>query len=142
MSSPDDRDFNRPLAPGAQFGIGQVCNQLEAGNLKPDIIITSPARRTAETAARIAQNLNFSGKIITNRQLYNASAQTILGLIEKYCDPGLITGIIGHNPAMSQVPVRLLPNFHQTLPPAAAVAIEFPDPPVVSKTNLIGYFTP
>lgn len=125
-SSPDGSDFSRPLTSAGQNTVKRLGQALDDDGIVAEVLFTSPARRTAETAAVIGDKLSFSGIIQPKRELYNCHERVVLALIEKYKMPDLTVFIVGHNPSMSRVPGRLLADFNSSLSPGSAVVIDFP----------------
>ncbi|MFH1851974.1 MAG: hypothetical protein ABIA75_06480 [Candidatus Neomarinimicrobiota bacterium] len=139
---PDGTDFSRPLAVGAKFDIGTVAADLVAAGLKPDLIVTSPARRAAETAALFSRETGFTGKIRSEPLLYNDAAETVINLVEKYSIPELTLYLVGHNPSITRTVATLVPNFNHGFDPATAAAIRIRHWPHLNECQLIGLYRP
>ncbi len=121
--SPDGKDFSRPLTFSGQLMIKRGGQLLFDRDIKPDLIYCSTAKRTSETAAIIARETGFTGMIQPKPELYNCSPGVILELINKNIMPELVTCIVGHNPAVSDVR-RLTTGGNRSLAPGDMVIID------------------
>ena len=54
-------DFDRALSSKGKEAAKVMAARLKNKNILPELIISSPAKRTAKTAKIIAKNMNFSG---------------------------------------------------------------------------------
>ena len=63
-------DFNRVLAPRGKSDAKMMAARLKARGIKPDLIISSSAKRTRKTAKIMAKTLGFKGKIKLEKSLY------------------------------------------------------------------------
>ena len=100
-ADPTLSDFDRPLKKRGKNDaplIGKILNEEEE---KPDLILSSPAKRALSTAIKILKELNIEKeKIVVNEQLYCSDIyeiQQILTEIEKEID---VVYLIGHNPEL------------------------------------------
>ncbi len=74
---------------------------LASRKVRPDLILSSDAKRTQKTAELI--NLSFQSKHIMSNTLYNCSAQQLLNEI-KQCDESIKTLlVVNHNPGIHQL---------------------------------------
>lgn len=69
--------------------------------LMPDCILTSPTRRTQETAALFAEGAGYTKEIKVDERIYLASASDLFGVIREQEDEHLL--LIGHNPGVSDL---------------------------------------
>ena len=78
----------------------------------PDIIISSGAKRAFHTAELFAKELEFSGyKIHQNDQLYHASTQDIIDVIQGIDEQVETAMLFSHNPGISQTVYSLTDHY-------------------------------
>ena len=75
-----------------------------------DIVLCSPARRTRETAALLAENYSGLGEIRQETELYGAGRSGILSLIHQLEDGFDAAMVIAHNPSMEELALFLGKN--------------------------------
>ena len=74
-------DFDRPLNDKGLADAPKMGKKLQELGINPNVIIASPAVRAYETAEIVKKEIGFFGEIITNRKLYNATAEQITEVI-------------------------------------------------------------
>ena len=73
-------------------------------DIRPDIVITSPAQRAQSTAQIISNEIEFDGKGITvNEHLYLDGKEQILQAVKQVDDRYDTVFIFGHNPDMTEL---------------------------------------
>src|SRR6478609_11479704 len=76
-------DFDRPLNDRGEKDAPHMAKLLKHRDVVPDRMITSPANRALSTCRAFAKVFNFDKKkIISDKKLYHASAETILKVLE------------------------------------------------------------
>jgi phosphohistidine phosphatase len=93
-------DFDRPLNERGKKnlpGLAQVACLL---NPPPDLILTSPSRRTLDTLQGFCYGLSTRTVIQERKELYHASKQDLLSLLHKMPDEIRTILIVGHNPGL------------------------------------------
>lgn len=104
VESDVERDFKRPLSKKGKEELEKLIPSLKKHALKPDIIIASPALRTAQTAQILAQALDYEpSKIVFEDFLYEADALEIFKFLKKLDDNLSEVLLIGHNPALKEL---------------------------------------
>jgi phosphohistidine phosphatase len=124
---PEVADFARPLnRRGANEAEG-IARRLIELQLIPDLIITSPARRAAQTAETIARELSMLPRSLKYEEaLYLAGAEDILKLARAIGPRVPHLMIIGHNPGISEAANALAPSTEMNgLATAAFCSITF-----------------
>ena len=77
-------------------------------HVKPDLILSSPARRAIETATITAKKLGYRPKdIVVVDRLYGAAVDRLLDLIFELDDELQCVMLFGHNPKLSALANRL-----------------------------------
>ena len=101
--------------------------RLAARKVSPSLIISSSAVRARRTAKLVAEALKYPAESLQiEKELYLATAEKILELVCSQDDdvPDLL--IVGHNPDLTKLINRLLPELSMdNLPTSGVVAIDF-----------------
>ena len=123
-SSRDDvtlPDKERPLADRGKRDAPLMGKRLAKRQVRPDLILSSPARRAFSTAEIIAKELNYRAKdIVVDDRLYATDAETLLGVIGELSDKLKCVMLFGHNPEFADLAQRL--SNEPALMPTCAVA--------------------
>lgn len=93
---------------------------------RPDLILTSHARRATATARALALGLGcVEDAVRVERRLYVAPPDVIIDIVRSVeADVGRLL-IVGHNPGFTELANQLLPALEvNDLPTSAAVAID------------------
>jgi phosphohistidine phosphatase len=107
---PDIPDFDRPLNRRGNSEAEAMSRRLAELKLVPALLITSSARRAAQTANIVARELGVASRLVrTEEALYLAEAADILNVVQTMGPriPHLM--IVGHNPGISEVAQLLAP---------------------------------
>ena len=127
-SSWDDfslQDFDRPLTDRGIKDAGLMGKFFQTRNIKLDVVISSPSKRTTETIKY------FFGpdkkEVIFEQSLYDASTVNILKLV--YDLKASIKSImfVGHNPSMHKVTEYLTSKHLSKFPTCSLANIAFED---------------
>jgi phosphohistidine phosphatase len=98
------KDFDRPLTREGISDTEKMAGSLLVSGIIPDFILTSSARRANETAFAFARIMQIEDKkIITTRNLYYSSPNTILAEISTVHENINCLMIIAHNPGISEL---------------------------------------
>jgi len=111
-------DRQRPLNQRGRRSAPDMGRRLAAQGHRPDIIISSPAKRAYSTARKIAREVNYEkSAIIKDERLYFAGTGSMLELLEGLDNRHESVMIVGHNPAMTtflnvlcETPVHNMPT--------------------------------
>lgn len=108
---PEVDDFARPLNRRGTNEAEAIARRLQELTLVPDLIVTSPARRAAQTAETIARELALLPRTIRYEEpLYLGGAQDILRLVRDIGPRVTHLLLIGHNPGISEAVHILSPR--------------------------------
>lgn len=111
-ASPLQSDFERPLNERGLRNAPEMGKRLKAAGLVPDLIISSSALRTRQTATLLAEELGYDAeKIQWEEKLYHASPATIEDVIFGAPDHAAIIMIVTHNPGITDLVNQLSPRF-------------------------------
>src|SRR5437867_207593 len=109
-SSHDDptlADKERPLNDRGLRDAATMGQRLAKQDVKPNLIVSSPAVRALATAEIISKKLNYKRKgIVVNERLYAAAAEEVLELIQELDDKLKSVMLFGHNPDLCELANR------------------------------------
>lgn len=110
-SSRDDptlSDRERPLNKRGMRDASRVGEQLAQRGKKPDLILSSPARRAMTTAEIVARKLDYRRKDIgVEDRLYVATPDDLLAVVHELDDKSKRVMLFGHNPELTELAHRL-----------------------------------
>ena len=131
---PGCADFDRPLNGRGRKAARAIGALMKEKNLVPDLVLSSPSARTRETMERFVEGFEAAPEVKFLDDLYLASAGTIISFARKTLARINSLMIVGHNPGMHQLALRLAKaGSHQDyasmeckFPTAALAEIAFP----------------
>ncbi len=109
-SSRTDRtlaDFDRPLTPEGLGECERLRDYLKLADAEPDRVLCSPATRTRETLAAIESALGEQAKPTFEKQIYGGNPKQLLARIRRLPESVSSAMLIGHNPAVQSLALRL-----------------------------------
>lgn len=132
----DDRslaDHDRPLAPRGVNALPLLGEYLVDAAPEPEVVLCSPARRTTDTLAGLRDAVPDEAQVRMEADVYLADASTLLSLLHDIDRDVGCAMIIGHNPGIQDLSIRLVGDGdselrHQLvtkLPTGAVVTLSF-----------------
>lgn len=104
-------DFDRPLNRRGMAEAEATAKKLLEQERTPDLVVTSPSRRTQQTADIIAREHGFgSRRVKRDEHLYLATAEDILKVIRNTGPKVDHLAVVGHNPGISELLKLLAPE--------------------------------
>jgi phosphohistidine phosphatase len=101
-------DKERPLNDRGMRDAPRVGARLAKRDVKPDLILSSPARRALTTAQIVARKLGYKiGDIVVDERLYAAAPDDLLEVINGLGDKPKQVMLFGHNPGLTELADRL-----------------------------------
>lgn len=120
--TPEEQDLSRPLTQDGGATARLRGEMMHREDLRPDLVLCSPARRTRETCAELFRDDAAPPEILIEPALWMASPDQILDCIRTVPDDTNTLLVTGHNPGIGQLTRRLCgvasPADHG-FPPAA-----------------------
>ena len=113
-------DKDRPLNDRGRRDAPKMGERLAKRDVKPDLILSSPAVRALRTAEIIAKKLDYRRKIVVNERLYAVGADDLLDVIHQLGEKMERLMLFGHNPELTELAHRLSGEI--THMPTCAVA--------------------
>ena len=120
-------DFERPLSRRGKTEAKETALAFLKQGLVPDLLLASPAKRTAQTAEILAGELKVPARhVLRDELLYLASADVLLSAIQATGPRIKHLMIIGHNPGISVLASAFAPGAELgEFTTAAACTLEF-----------------
>lgn len=123
---PNLADFERSLNSRGLRDAPFMGKKLKERNIKPDIILSSPAVRACKTAKFIAEALGYpANKIEKNEVIYDRGPRQIMYMINEMDDKYNTIMLFGHNPDLSALTNFLCDFTDGNLPTCGMVCIDF-----------------
>ena len=119
-------DFDRPLKKRGKEDIKNIAQWLKKEGIKPDKIVSSPAKRAVKTLKILETVLNIKKNIINfDKNIYEAHVGYLIKMIEKLDNRYNNVFIIGHNPSLSELSEYFTDTIITNIPTSGVMAIEF-----------------
>src|SRR5574344_281420 len=119
------KDFDRPLNKRGEKNAPKMAKILRKLVKTPDLIISSPSKRTKQTLNYFVDEFNYKNKIIFEDSIYEAPYSNILKIIQNINKKYNIVFLICHNPGLNDLVDFLLENFDENIPTIGLVKINF-----------------
>lgn len=117
-------DFERPLSGRGERDAPRIGARLRDADLRPGLIVASPARRARHTAQLVARALDYpEDSVRLDPALYLATPEEILAVIAAQPDTVQRLLIVGHNPGMTELANQLLPTLGLANLPTTGVVV-------------------
>jgi len=100
------RDRDRQLTKRGRADAPAIGAYMARHGLVPDAALVSPAKRVLETWELIAETFAKAPRLVTEERIYNASAEALIEVIAETRSAHNLL-VIGHNPGLQEVAVRL-----------------------------------
>ncbi len=125
-SDPSLSDQQRPLNERGRKNAPEMGRRLAQKSIKPDLVISSPAKRAITTATLIAREITYPEKsIIIDDRLYFDGVSAMLDIIHK-TDPACQSlMMVGHNPDMTTLLFKLSGYQINNMKTCAIAILEF-----------------
>jgi phosphohistidine phosphatase len=123
---PDLDDIDRPLNKRGKRNAPEMGKRLSVKGVKPDLLITSPAKRAASTAKKIAKALSYpKDQIVIDQNLYHGTNQEVIDVIRNASDKIGTLMIFGHNPGFTELVNHLSGSSIYNIPTCGIAEIGF-----------------
>ncbi len=123
---PELDDYDRPLSKRGKKNAPEMGKRLADKGIIPDKMITSPAKRAAATARRIAEEIEYSRKKIHQEPLlYHGSITDMVNVIKNVGEEVNTLMIFGHNPSLTDLVNFLSKSDIYNIPTCGIAEIEF-----------------
>ncbi len=116
-------DFDRPLNKRGKKDAPLMGLKLKEKNIKPDIIISSPALRAKTTAEFISNSIKYNKEIIYDETIYEASTSELISLLKRVDDEHNTIFLVGHNPSLNMLADYFV-DFEENIPTCGILQIK------------------
>ena len=122
---PSLSDFDRPLAKRGRKAAPRMGRIMAEAGWQPDLVFCSAACRAHQTWKRVAKEIDDTAELRLLRGLYLASPVQILRQVRRAPDGTACLLVIGHNPGLERLALRLA-GAGSSAEPLARLAAKFP----------------
>ena len=124
QEKPGQDDYDRELSQKGIEEARKIAQKFVDKNVTTDLIVSSPAHRTKQTAEIFAEVLNYDKSIMYNEVLYMAFVNELLETISYTFDTVENMILIGHNPSLTALAITLV-DFKEKFEIGGIMEIEF-----------------
>jgi len=116
-------DRDRPLNKRGRRSAPDMGRRMLVQGHRPDLIVSSPAKRALSTARNIAKELDCDvSDIVSDENLYFSGIGGMRSVLEELDDRYQKVMMVGHNPAMTML-MNILGNTSVANMPTCAIAV-------------------
>lgn len=115
-------DFERPLNERGQRAAPLVGKFMRERQLRPELVISSPAKRTRETIALVLDAAQLATETRYDERIYEATLARLLEVVSQIEDEKREVMLVGHNPGFENLLERLT-GENKRMPTAALALI-------------------
>jgi len=119
-------DFDRPLNERGKRNAPFMGKIIRSKGIKPDLIVSSPAKRAYSTAKKIAKEIGYKTENIkTESSIYEADVRTLLKVVNELSANAKTVMLFGHNPGFTDFTNYLSGANISNIPTCGMVCIRF-----------------
>ena len=123
---PELSDFDRPLNKRGKHDAPLTGKRLAARGLRPEFIVSSPARRARRTAKLIARELELpDDRLILETEIYDAEAEVLLKVVRALDERWEHVLLVGHNPGLTELGNLLADCGIENIPTCGVLCLDF-----------------
>jgi phosphohistidine phosphatase len=120
-----DAAIRMPITRKSQTDALRLATVIQARELFPDLILTSPALRARQTVEIICRHSGYDGNVLTEESLYTADHTALLELIGHLPNTLSRVMIVTHTPALKKL-LNLLTGWDKSFPLNALAYLVLP----------------
>jgi phosphohistidine phosphatase len=123
-------DFDRPLAKRGRRDCKRMGKWLNREGIKPDVVISSPSKRTRQTVKQVFKKIGMSPlKVQWEDNVYEASAKTLLKVLAGLPEEAETAMLVGHHEGLESLILRAIqwseiPAVSKLIPTGAIAWLE------------------
>jgi phosphohistidine phosphatase len=122
---PELDDYERPLNDRGLKNAPEVGKHLVGLSIKPDLLISSPAKRAIDTCKLIAKEFKYpEAQIKTDNLIYHASVIELYQVLRQLNDKYKTVFLFGHNPGLSDFGNSLSGEYFEDIPTCGVLGLE------------------
>ena len=118
-------DCERDLSERGKKDLALMCERLKKHEVRVDAIFSSPAKRCAKTAQKLAEAVKFKKKIKFKDELYGAQTNDFLAFIREFDDKFQSVFVVAHNDAITEICELLSDAAIGNIPTCGIFCVEF-----------------
>ena len=119
-------DFERPLNKRGKRDAPRMASRLATQQIRPQIIVSSPAVRALTTAEVIASALGYQpAEIIRDERIFHAYSNQLLDVIRSFDEHRQHIMLVGHNPGLTDLVDQLAHAGISNIPTCGIVVLSF-----------------
>jgi phosphohistidine phosphatase len=123
---PELADFDRPLSKRGKQDAPLMGERLAGLNPRPELIISSPAKRARKTAKLIARELELpDDRLILETEIYEAEPEILLKMVRGLDDRWAHVLLVGHNPGLTELGNLLADCGIANIPTCGVLCLDF-----------------
>lgn len=123
----DVKDFDRPLNHRGKENAPEMAERLFNRNFKPDVLVSSPAKRAFTTSKYFAKQYNINkSDIILEPSIYDANIKTLLNVVNGLNNEYEKVIMFGHNPGFTDFANYLADAKIYNIPTCGIMLLSFP----------------
>jgi phosphohistidine phosphatase len=123
---PGRADFDRPLSKRGKQDAPRMGERLAARGQRPDLILSSPARRARKTAKEIARKIGLpSERLVLEEKIYEAEPEALLEVVQSLDDRWENVMLVGHNPGLTDLGNLLADCEIANIPTCGVLCLDF-----------------
>ena len=123
-ASEDQYDYDIKLTQKGLDDSVLIGQKLKEKDIRPDLIVSSPAIRARTTTEIVAKEITYRKNIMYNEVIYQAFLNEVIESISYTFDNVNTLLIVGHNPSLTALAVTY-GDFKEELKSANAIRIDF-----------------
>lgn len=116
-------DFERPLNERGLEAVPLMGEAIKKNQFQPELIISSPAKRAAQTANLVKDAARINGEIQLDERIYEASPARLLEVVSEQNGKSESILLVGHNPGLEGL-IKVLTGELQAMPTAALAVVD------------------
>lgn len=119
-------DIDRPLNQRGRDDAPFMGTLLHNKKVKPETIITSPAKRAHTTAKLMAEKMNFDeAGICVSDEMYLADVNDLMEVVHSIDNNQNVAMLVGHNPGLTNFSNHIANFSMDNIPTCGIVCVEF-----------------
>lgn len=123
---PSLEDIDRPLNKRGKKDAPEMGRRMAEYDVKPEALVSSPARRALRTAQKVAEELGFENTDVRiDERLYSWDSNTVLNVIHSLDDKFESAMFVFHNPAITDLVNELTKEDIDNVPTCGVATIGF-----------------
>lgn len=122
-------DFDRPLHKDGIDGLLNISQELKKKGVSVDLFIHSPAKRAKNSAAIIAENINYRGEMRIESDIYYGDAKDLFAIFRSLSESMETVVLVGHNPTLEEFCSQVSDSnsFYFQMSTSTSVCFSYPD---------------